>query len=79
MSIESNNNSNNSFAADISEISLDMSNKSIKKNDLDSDSELSIYLEIFKNKNCPYLKTDNFPQIPKIELLNEHSMKFNNK
>ena len=78
MSIESNNNSNNSFANDISEISLDMSNKSIKKNDLDSDSELSIYLEIFKNKNCPYLKTENFPQIPKIELLNEHSMKFNN-
>ena len=77
---ESNGNSINPLAANMNEISANMSNNPIvMNNSLNTYNDTSINIQ-FSNcqRNCPYLKTDNSSQVPKIEFLNENSMKLNN-
>ena len=83
MDIEPNDNNNIPLEEDMDEISENMSNKSIEKDDPDSDSDdevSSIFIKLLKDlRNCPYVKSDNSSEIPRIEFLNERTMKYNNK
>ena len=80
MNSESNSNSINSLAENMNEISGNMTNKSIvMNNSLNTYNNTSIIIQISNfPRNCPYLKTDDSFKAPKIEFLNENSMKLNN-
>ena len=81
MNSESNSNWINSLAENMNEISGNMTNKSIvKNNSLNPYNDTSINIEEILNypRNCPYLKTDGSSRAPKMEFLNENSMKLNN-
>ena len=77
---ESNGNSINPLAANMNEISANMSNNPIvMNNSLNTYNDTSINIQ-FSNcqRNCQYLKTDNSSRVPKMKFYNENSMKLNN-
>ena len=76
MNSESNRNYINSLAENMNEISGNMTNKSIvKNNSLNPYNDTSINIEILNYpRNCPYLKTDASSRAPKMEFLNENSI-----